>query len=122
MLLSFFCNKFCDLFLTVYLRGNSLIVFALNENIDILLATAKMASRNNHWTHLAAHTISMSYNVSMIWHYQYQRGLANEMGPGYLTQEQIRRFRQERLKHTVFGLLDGVGLILSAIGAMQEKR
>ena len=58
----------------------------------------------------------------MIWHYQYQLGLASAMGPNYMTPEQIQNFKQERLKHTVLGLLDGVGLFLTVVGSMQDKR
>ena len=94
----------------------------MNEHIDIILTTAKMASRNNQWASLATHTISMSYNVSMIWHYQYQLGLASAMGPNYLTAEQIQSLRRECLKHTVLGVLDGVGLLLSTVGSMQDRR
>ena len=94
----------------------------MNENIDILLTTAKVASRNNPWAHLATHTLSMGYNVSMIWYYQYQLGLATAMGPGYVTQEQIHSIRQECVKHTVLGLIDGLGLLVSAIYSMSEKR
>lgn len=94
----------------------------MNENVDILLTTAKVASRNNPWAHLATHTLSMGYNVSMIWHYQYQLGLVNAMGPGYLTQEQIYSIRQECIKHTVLGLIDGLGLLVSAINFMSENR
>lgn len=94
----------------------------MNEHIDIVLTTAKVASRNNQWSSLATHTISMSYNVSMIWHYHYQLGLASAMVPYYMTPEQIQNFKQERLNHTVLGILDGVGLFLSAVEAMQEKR
>lgn len=92
----------------------------MNEHIDILLTTAKVASRNNQWASLATHTISMSYNVSMLWHYQYELGLASAMGPNYLTAEQIQRLKQERLKHTVLGLLDGMGMFLSAAGSMHK--
>ena len=94
----------------------------MNENIDILLTTAKVASQNNPWAHLATHTLSMGYNVSMIWHYQYQLGLATAMGPGYMSQEQIHRIRQECVKHTVLGLVDGLGLLVTAIDSMREGR
>ena len=94
----------------------------MNEHIDILLTTAKVASRNNQWASLATHTISMSYNVSMIWHDQYQLGLASAMGPSYMIPEQIQRFKQECWKHTVLGLLDGVGLIVLAVGSMKDRR
>lgn len=92
----------------------------MNEHIDILLTTAKVASRNNQWASLAAHTISMSYNISMIWHYQYQLGFASAMGPNYMTPEQIQHFKQECLKHTVLGLLDGVGFLLTAFDSTHK--
>jgi hypothetical protein len=92
----------------------------MNEHIDILLTTAKVASRNNQWASLATHTISMGYNVSMLWHYQYELGLASAMGPSFMTAEQIQRLKQERLKHTVLGLLDGMGVFLSAAGSMHK--
>ena len=92
------------------------------ENLDILLTTAKVASRNNPWAHLATHTISMSYNLSMLWHYQYQLNLANAQGFGCLSQDQIQSMKQECVKHTILGILDGLGLLISAIDSISERR
>lgn len=94
----------------------------MNEHIDILLTASKLASRNNPWANLATHTVSMAYNVSMLWHYSYQLGMANAVGSGYLAAEQIQTIKRERLKHTVLLALESVGLIVSSIVALQENK
>lgn len=38
----------------------------MNEHIDILLTSAKLASRNNPWADIAMHAISSGYNVAMM--------------------------------------------------------
>ena len=94
----------------------------MNEHIDILLTTAKCATRNDPWAHLVTQSFSMGYNVSMLWGYQYLLAQATAMGSGRVTPEQINTIRQECVKHTILGLLDGLGLIFSAIGSLQEGK
>ena len=94
----------------------------MNEYIDVLLTTSKHESRNNPWTNLATHTVSMAYNMSILWHYNYQLGMANTTGPGYLAAEQIQTIKRERLKHTVLLALESVGLIVGSIAALQEDK
>lgn len=53
----------------------------MNEHIDLLFTTAKIATRNNPWAHLTAQTLSMGYNASMLWHYNYPLAMAQAMGP-----------------------------------------
>ncbi len=60
------------------------------NNIDLILTSSKLVTRNNPYTHLAAQAISMGYNASMLWYSNYQLGMARAMGPGYLTVEQIQ--------------------------------
>ena len=94
----------------------------MNEHIDILLTTAKLATRNNQAAHLATHAISMSYNASILWHYNYQLAMAQAMGPGYMSAEQIQALRQDSIKHTALLLLESVGLLAAGICALQGRR
>lgn len=66
----------------------------MNEHIDILLTSAKIASRNNPWANLATHSISMAYNISMIGRYGYQLGVARTDN-GYVSQEYLRSIQRE---------------------------
>ena len=94
----------------------------MNEHIDLLFTTAKIATRNNPWVHLTTQTISMGYNASMIWHYNYQLAMAQAMGPGYLPEEQIQVMKQDRIKHTVLLSLEGLGLIVAGICSLRQSR
>jgi len=94
----------------------------MNEHIDVLLTTAKVASRNNPWVHLATPTISMGYNVSMLWHYNYQLAMAQAMGPGYMPANQIQAMKQDRIKYTVLLALECAGLIVAGVCSLQERR
>ena len=104
----------------------------MNEHIDILLTTAKFASRDNQWASLATHTLSMGYNISMVGYYGYQLGSLNAMNqvsvqgqcvvPNPATIEQIQRLKQERNKYCVLCLLDVIGLILNAVDSFQGSR
>ena len=94
----------------------------MNEHIDILLTSAKIASRNNPWANLATHSISMAYNASMLWHYNYQLAMVQTMGPGSMSAQQIQAMRQDRIKHTVLLSMEGIGLVVAGICALQEHR
>ena len=94
----------------------------MNESIDVLLTNAKMVSRNNTVAHLATQTLSMAYNSSMLWHYNYQLAMAQAMGPGYLPAEQIHAMKQERIKHTVLLGIECLGLIAVGICSLRERR
>lgn len=94
----------------------------MNEHIDVLLTTAKFANQNNQWANIATHTISMAYNVSMLWHYNYQLGMVSAIGPGYLAAEQVQTLKQERIKHTVLLTLDCLGLLLTSFAALHENQ
>ena len=94
----------------------------MNKHIDIILTTSKLATRNNPWAHLTTQTVSMGYNVSMLWYYNYQLGMAQVMGPGYLPAEQIQAMKQDRIKHTALLLMESVGLLAAGICALQGQR
>lgn len=94
----------------------------MNEHLDIILTSAKLATRNNPWAHLSTQAISMGYNTSMLWYYNYQLGLVQAMGPGYLSAEQIQAMKQDRIKHTALLLLESVGLLAAGICALQGRR
>lgn len=93
----------------------------MNENIDVLLTTAKVATHNNPWAHLATQTISMGYNASMLWYYNNQLSMAQTMGPGYLTAEQVQAMKQDLIKHTAILMMDSVGLVLACICSLQRN-
>lgn len=90
----------------------------MNERIDILLTSAKVASRNNPWASLATHAISMAYNIyniSMIGQYGYQLQAAKATNYGYDAQECARSIQRERIKHSVLLGLDIASLYLQAL-------
>ncbi|MBO4634646.1 MAG: hypothetical protein J5669_04680 [Bacteroidales bacterium] len=94
----------------------------MNEHIDIILTTAKLATRNNQVAHLTTQAISMSYNATMLWHYNYQLALAQAIGPGYMSAEQIQAMKLDRIKHTVLLTLECVGVIAAGVCALQSRR
>ena len=94
----------------------------MNEHIDILLTTAKMATRNNPWAHLTTQAVSMGYNASMLWYYSNQLGMANAINPGYLTAEMVQAYKQERIKHTILLSLTCCGLFLAAASSFRDRR
>ena len=87
----------------------------MNEYNDIILTTAKIATLNDSRAHLMTQAISMGYNASMLWYYNYQLAMAQAMGPGYLSAEQIRAMKQDRIKHTVLLSLECIGLFVAGI-------
>ena len=91
----------------------------MNERIDILLTSAKIASRNNPWANLATHSISMAYNISMIGRYGYQLVEARADN-GHVSQEYYHSIQRERIKHTVLAGIDIFGLLLSAINSQNK--
>ena len=94
----------------------------MNGHIDVLLTTAKMASRNNPVAHLTAQTVSMGYNVSRLWYYNYQLGMAQAMGPGDMPLEQVQAMKQDRIKHTILLSLECIGLIAAGICSLQGNK
>ena len=94
----------------------------MNENKDVVITTANNASQNNPWANLVTHTVAMVKNVSLLWFYNYQLGMANAMGPGYLSAEQINTYKHERIKHTALLALGCLGLIIVSTAALQENK
>ena len=92
------------------------------NDIDLLFTSAKIATRNNPWAHLTTHAFSMGYNTSMLWHYNYQLAMAQTMGPGYMSADQIQTMKQERIKHTILLGIESLGLIVSGICSLQGRR
>ena len=94
----------------------------MNEHIDLLLTSAKIASRNDPKAHLATQAVSLGYNASMLWRYNYLLAMAQTVGPGYLSIEQIQAMKQDRIKHTVLLSIDCLGLIAAGICSLQGSR
>ena len=94
----------------------------MNENVDIALMAANCATRDNPWAHLATRALSMGYNASMLWYYNYQLAMAQSMGPGYIPAEQIRAMKQDRIKHTLVLGLECAVLIAAGVVALNESK
>ena len=93
----------------------------MNDNSDILLTTAKTASQDNPWAHLATQAISMGYDLSKLWYCNYQLGMAQAMGPGYMPAAQIQAMKQDRIKHTILLAIKCFGLIAAGICSLEER-
>ena len=91
----------------------------MNENVDIALTVAKCATWDNPWAHLATHALSMGYNASMLWHYNYQLALARAMGLG---KEQIQSMKQDRIKHTLVLGFECAVMIAAGVVALNESK
>ena len=91
----------------------------MNEHIDILFTTAKYATRNDPWAHFTTQAFSMGYNMSALWHYNYQLAMAQTMGPGSISAEQIQTMKQERIKHTILLGIESLCLIAAGICALR---
>ena len=64
----------------------------MNEHIDLLLTSAKLATRETPWASIATHAISSGYNAVMIGKYRYELGLVKAGTVSYST-EQIQSLR-----------------------------
>ena len=93
----------------------------MDERNDILMSSAQTASRNNPWGHLATQALSVGNNVSMLWYYNYQLGMAKAMGSGYMPEAQIRKMKEDRIKHTFEIALTCFGLIAAGICSLEER-
>ena len=94
----------------------------MNEHIDILFTTAKYATRKDPWAHLVTQSFSMGYNTSMLRRYNYQLAMAQTMGPGSISADQIQTMKQERIKHTILLGIECLGLIVAGICSLQGRR
>lgn len=81
---------------------------------------ARAQNQNDSPFLYAAHAGYMVYNVSMACYYNYLLGKAYAMGAEY-TYEQIQTIKQERLKHTISGVLMAGVLIACAISSMRNN-
>ena len=92
----------------------------MNTNEYTFSKPARISDQGHPWPQFAEHSVSMVYNVSMAWYYNYLLNKAYTMETEY-TYEQIQTIKHERLKHTIFGVLTGVLLIAGAISAIQNS-
>ena len=86
----------------------------MNEHVDILLTSAKLASRENPWASIATHAISSGYNAAMIGKNRYELGLVKAGAVSY-SADQIQSLQRDLAKHCVLGLLDVIGLFMCAV-------
>ena len=80
----------------------------------------KYSNQDYPWARVALHTLSMGYDFSMAWYYS---NLLNriEMNPGYATDKMVQTIKDERLKHTISGVLTGMALIIVGISCLKNN-
>ena len=93
----------------------------MEANKDMFSKPIKVSNQGYSWVHVAAHTLSMGYDFSMAWYYS---NLLNriEMNPGYASDKMVQTIKDERLKHTISGVLTGMALIIVAISCIRNGR
>lgn len=72
--------------------------------------------------HLATQAVSMGYDVWLLWYYNYQLGVDQAMGPGYLPEAQIQKMKDECILHTVELAIKCFGLIAAGICSLEERK
>ena len=82
---------------------------------------AKVSNQGYSWAHVALHTLSMGYDISMALYYN-NRLRRIEMNPRYATDKMVQTIKDERLKHTISGVLTGMALIIVGISCLQNGR
>lgn len=82
---------------------------------------AKVSNQGYSWAHVALHTLSMGYDISMALYYN-NRLERIEMNPGYATDKMVQTIKDECLKHTISGALTGIALIIVAVLCIQNSR
>ena len=81
---------------------------------------AKVSNQDYSWVHVALHTLSMGYDISMALHYNNMLGKF-EMTPGYASDKMVQTIKDERLKHTISGVLTGMALIIVGISCLKNN-
>ena len=92
----------------------------MNANAYTFSKPARISNQGYLWPQFAVHSVSMVYNVSMVLYYNHLLNKAYTMETE-CTYEQIQPIKQERLKHTISGVLMGVLLIVGAISYLQNN-
>ena len=82
---------------------------------------AKVSNQGYSWAHVALHTLSMGYDISMALYYN-NRLRRIEMNPRYASDKMVQTIKDERLKHTISGVLTGMALIIVGISCLQNGR
>ena len=89
--------------------------------------SAKVSNQDYSWAHVALHTLSMGYDITMT---LYNNNLLEriEMTPGYATDKMVQTIKDERLKHTISGdpnkdgnMVDVVVVELKRLGIKAEQ-
>lgn len=92
----------------------------MNANAYTLSKPDRISDQGYSWPQFAVHTGSIVYNVSMAWYYNHLLNKAYTMEIEY-TYEQIQTIKQERLKHTILGVLMSGVLIACAISSLRNN-
>ena len=93
----------------------------MNEHIDVLLTSAKLATRESSWASIATHAISSGYNAAMIGKYRYELGLVKAGAVSY-SADQVQSLQRDLAKHCVLGVLDVIGLCMCAVSKKWDSR
>lgn len=81
----------------------------------------KYSNKGYSWAYVAAHTLSMGYDISMALYYNNLLERI-EMNPEYATDKMVQTIKRERLKHTISGALTGIALIFVGISCIRNGR
>ena len=81
---------------------------------------AKVSNQGYSWAHVALHTLSMGYDISMALYYN-NRLRRIEMNPRYASDKMVQTIKDERLKHTISGVLTGMALIIVGISCLKNN-
>ena len=82
---------------------------------------AKVSNIGYSWANIGLHTLSMGYDISMALYYN-NRLRRIEMNPRYASDKMVQTIIDERLKHTISGVLTGMALIIVGISCLQNGR
>lgn len=91
----------------------------MNEHIDLLLASAEVASSSNPWASLATHSVAATYHTSMIGQCRYQLAIARNL---QMPEEVRREYNAELTKHCILGGIAFVSLFLTVISPCDKTR
>ncbi len=82
--------------------------------------SAKVSNQDYPWAHVALHTLSMGYDFFRA---LYCNNLLEriEMKPEYATDKMVQTIKDERLKHTISGVLTGMALIIVGISCLKNN-
>ena len=97
----------------------------MNEHIDLTIAGAKIAARDNEAVSTAIHGISAMYNVGQMARYRvmyFQEQYAYMSGGPMASTILLEQYRREMWKHTVLASIDILSLFIKVFSGMRASR